>query len=266
MALLGRPGELLRPYIIARKAGQDFPSQIAVWAVERIFDTSATAVVLACALFTAESVKDLDAYDDLRTWSYGLIALVLCGIGLAFLLRRRAVTVAAWLERRLGRRYPQFARALCRRIRAFGAGLNTIHDAPSFFANAAISVIIWLLVALAYFTVIHAYADPDLQQITYAMSIVVMAISVAAGVVQLPVIGGAIQLATIAILQNIFYVGPEVATSCGILLWLVTFMAVVPLGLALAQHEHLSLRKLAQEEKRQEEQLAEESAKRRMLS
>jgi hypothetical protein len=37
------------------------------------------------------------------------------------------------------------------------------------------------------------------------------------------------------------------AASCGILLWLVTFAAVIPLGLVLAHHERLSLRKLSAE-------------------
>jgi len=38
LALLGRPGEFIRPYLIARQAKVSFSSQIAVWTVERIFD------------------------------------------------------------------------------------------------------------------------------------------------------------------------------------------------------------------------------------
>ncbi len=38
LALLGRPGELIRPYLIARQEKLPFSSQLAVWAVERIFD------------------------------------------------------------------------------------------------------------------------------------------------------------------------------------------------------------------------------------
>ena len=265
MALLGRPGELLRPYIIARKTGLGFPSQVAAWTVERIYDTSATAIVLGCALFFATSVKDLDAYKDFRTGGFILIGIVLAGILLAFILRRRGVTVAAVLERRLGRRFPATARAIAHRIRAFGEGLDTVRDFPSFVACVAISVTIWGLVALAYYCVMHAYVDTDLADATYAMSIVIMVVSVAGGVFQLPVVGGGVQLATIAVLNAVFDIEPELATSCGILLWLVTFMAVVPLGLVLARGEHTSLRKLQQEEKTQEQAMADESAKRRAL-
>src|SRR5256885_9748498 len=46
LALLGRPGELIRPYIIARKQGLNVPSQLAVWTVERIFDAGAFGTLL----------------------------------------------------------------------------------------------------------------------------------------------------------------------------------------------------------------------------
>jgi hypothetical protein len=57
----------------------------------------------------------------------------------------------------------------------------------------------------------------------------------------------------IATLSSVFDVPPEMAVSCGILLWLVTFFSVVPLGLVLAHHERLSLRKLSVESHQAEE-------------
>src|SRR5271156_6432144 len=41
LALLGRAGEFIRPYLIARRTDLPFSSQLAVWAVERIFDLGA---------------------------------------------------------------------------------------------------------------------------------------------------------------------------------------------------------------------------------
>ena len=51
LALLGRPGELIRPYLIARRENLSFSSQIAVWAVERIFDIGAFTILLIAAAF-----------------------------------------------------------------------------------------------------------------------------------------------------------------------------------------------------------------------
>jgi hypothetical protein len=70
---------------------------------------------------------------------------------------------------------------------------------------------------------------------------------------QLPAVGGGSQVATIATLSSVFDVPPEMAASCGILLWLVTFAAVVPVGLLLSHHERLSLRKLSEESHHAEE-------------
>src|SRR5687767_12196522 len=36
VALLGRPGEVVRPWLIARKEGVPFTSQIGAWALERV--------------------------------------------------------------------------------------------------------------------------------------------------------------------------------------------------------------------------------------
>src|SRR5229473_3901267 len=46
LALLGRPGEFIRPYLIARKEQLSVSSQIGVWTVERIFDIGAFTVLM----------------------------------------------------------------------------------------------------------------------------------------------------------------------------------------------------------------------------
>jgi hypothetical protein len=63
-------------------------------------------------------------------------------------------------------------------------------------------------------------------------------------------------LATIAALEHIFDVPKELAASCGIMLWLVTFVAVIPVGLLLAHQEQLSFRKLSQESHQEEAEAA----------
>jgi hypothetical protein len=45
----------------------------------------------------------------------------------------------------------------------------------------------------------------------------------------------------------------ELAVSCGIQLWLTTFMSIIPLGLWFAHREHVSLRRLSQESVEEEE-------------
>ena len=75
--------------------------------------------------------------------------------------------------------------------------------------------------------------------------------------IQLPGVGGGSQLATIAVMNKIFGVDNEIAVSCGMLIWVATFMSVIPMGLLLAHREHLSLRAVAAAEEKAEAALAE---------
>jgi uncharacterized membrane protein YbhN (UPF0104 family) len=93
-----------------------------------------------------------------------------------------------------------------------------------------------------------------------------MGFSMVGSIVQLPAVGGGSQLAVISALQVVYGIPPELALSCGILLWLVTFMSCVPVGLTLAHREHLSLRKLSkashEEEAKEAKEATPESASR----
>jgi len=111
---------------------------------------------------------------------------------------------------------------------------------------SAVSVGMWYLIALAYQEVTHSYGVASLE-IPVSQLLILMGSSMVGSMLQLPAVGGGSQMATVATLSSVFDVPPEIALSCGILLWLVTFAAVVPLGLILAHRERLSLRKLSVE-------------------
>lgn len=256
LALFGRPGEFIRPYIVSRRARTTFASQVAVWTVERIFDTSAVAIILAFDLLFADTLRTFPQYESIRAGGITLISLVGFGVLLTFVIWKYGSQIAARLE---ANHQPSHIRhRIAIRIRSFGEGLHTIHDLTSFFALAALSICVWMLIASAYWLVLHSYSDPELTTLTISHAILLMAGSVAGGVLQLPLVGGGSQLATINLLLYLFNVNPdqpELATSCGILLWLVTFMSVAPLGLALARIEHLSLRKITAASVHQQEEM-----------
>jgi len=67
------------------------------------------------------------------------------------------------------------------------------------------------------------------------------------GLVQLPAVGGGAQLATIVAMVRILGIPRELAVSAGILLWLVSFHAVTPIGLVLAHRSRISLRNVSGE-------------------
>ena len=280
LALLGRPGEFIRPYLIARKQSLNMSSQLAVWTVERIFDTGAFALIMAVnILWSADALKrDVPAFREGATQSVfghpvllfsifegvaiGLLAAMAAIAWAAFRVRRNPSGAASFFVRLFGRFAPGFAHGVAKRVQAFGEGLNTVKDVKSFFQLAGISVLIWVIIGFAYMAVTHAYSIHRLSRMTLSSVFLLTAASVVGGVLQLPVVGGGSQLATIGMLRGVFNLPPELAISCGIMLWLVTFMSVIPAGLALAHSEHVSLTKI-EEESLEEEQKAERESEER---
>ncbi|SRR6266536_18398 len=251
ISLLGRLGEMIRPYLIARKMDLSFSSQLAVWTVERIFDFGGFAVLLISAIFFSPSVKALRYYGTFRKGGLLLIAFVAVLAIVAWIISAKGEIVAAWLERGFTGPARGLRHKLAMRVREFRGGLNTIHGFSELVQLVVVSVAMWYVIAVAYHQVILSYGPP-LQSVGLSECFLLIFASMLGSLVQLPGVGGGSQLATISTLQRVFDVRAELAASCGILLWAVTFMSVVPLGLTLAHRERLSLRKLSEESQVQE--------------
>lgn len=255
IALLGRAGEFIRPYLIARRTDLSFSSQLAVWAVERIFDIGSFAFLIVMAIFLPSALPSIphpEYYTRFREAGFALIALVAATTVAAFIIKMKGEAVAQWVEQRFSH-LPKVGHKLGDKVREFGMGLNTIHGGLEMLYLSAVSIGMWYLIALSYHEVTHAYGV-DALEIPVSQLLILMGSSMVGSMLQLPAVGGGSQMATIATLSSVFDVPPELAASCGILLWLVTFAAVVPLGLLLAHHERLSLRKLSEESHKTESQ------------
>jgi hypothetical protein len=250
LALLGRAGEMIRPYIIAKKERLTFTSQVAVWGVERIFDMGAFAVMLA-ASFLSPDLKTLSFYHQQREFSFLLIALIVALIVGMVIVRRSGDRVAQFLHDRLASFAPKLAHHVREKVLSFSHGLETIQDLSSALQLVGVSLFMWVLVAFAYYAVTHAYPG-ELQKLTLPHEVVLMGSSMVGSMLQLPAVGGGSQLATIGMLSAGFHIEHELAVSCGILLWAVTFMSVIPTGLAIARHEHVSIRAVAEAEEKAE--------------
>ena len=326
LALLGRPGEFIRPYLIAKKEDVTVSSQIGVWTVERIFDTGAFAVLMAIDVFFSAKIKANPYVGKFQLAAVVLCVLVAFMALVAVMIRRRGPQVAKFLHGVTSKVSSGLAHHVDQKVRAFGEGLNTVASARSFAKLVVLSLAIWFLIALAYREVTHSYppdpgekiveqgppsvdvetakladlpelagqplgADaveelqpalqakgynlieykgdlwlsrkgkrlkkvgdhPHLSNMDVAHVLLLMGFSMIGSVAQLPAVGGGSQLAVISALQVIYGIPPEAAVSCGILLWLVTFMACIPVGLYFAHRGHLSLRKLSAESHKQEE-------------
>lgn len=275
MALFGRPGEFIRPYLIARKENLNVSSQIAVWTVERIFDMGGFGLIMALnVLWFADTLRRLPGFESgtkksilgfhlttfaLFQFSGVALLLIVAFVGsLAFWIRKNPAKASSFFRGVFGSISPKLGEAAYHRVHAFGEGLNTVKNLKAFFKLSGLSLLIWVVIGFAYVCVTHAYAIHRLSHMTLSSVLLLTAASVMGGILQLPVVGGGSQLATIGTLRGVFHISPEISTSCGIMLWLVTFMSVIPAGLIVAHFERISILRVERESQQEEEQALKE--------
>ena len=166
LALLGRAGEFIRPYLIARRTDLPFSSQLAAWAVERIFDVGAFTVLMVLAIFLPSALPAIphpEYYLRFREGGFLLIGVVVALTIGAIIIRRSGDAVARWVEERFGHLSANFGHKLAQKVREFGAGLDTIHGPLSMLWLTLVSVGMWYIIALAYKEVTHSYGVPALE-------------------------------------------------------------------------------------------------------
>ena len=260
LALLGRPGEMVRPYLIAKKEKLTFSSQVGVWVMERVFDMAAVAVMFVIVAFGGDplwgTLPDQHFANEIHIAAIIFVAVIVVLAAIAIKLRTSGYQIADRLQRRFEPRSAAFAHAMHGRIVSFTDGLQTIRDGASFLQLALLSIGMWVVVAGAYWCITHAYSGV-LAEMGFGSLLVLMVAAMFGSLLQLPGVGGGSQLATINLLSSpkAFGIPPEIATSCGMLIWLCTFMSVIPMGLLLAHRERLSLRVVAEAEEKAEAKL-----------
>ena len=248
VALAGRPGEVVRPLLIARKEQLGIPSQLAAWALERVFDSLTVGGLLGATLifFPPEPISREGAVpwiSHLEVAGIVLLAGALGVVGFLGLLRYRQLfsfRVLTWLLRPLPQRYRNWIRTL---IQNFSAGLGGLDSVASLLACSFFSMLVWGTLLVTYWSVLQALGSP-LEHLNLAAIILVLAAGAVGSLAHLPAVGGGTQVATVLSLTELFAVPLDIASSAAILLWALTFMMVLIPGLPLAAHEGLSWQRL----------------------
>jgi uncharacterized protein (TIRG00374 family) len=248
IGIMGRAGELVRPVLIARKENLPVSSQLAVWLLERALDT---LILLAAVGFAAGQI-DVDslrgAAPELRQWIQTAGHVV--GISTASLLLLLVLlhnyydSSAAWLANRLGFLSTRRQAAIIHSLSVFGQGLHTLRDFGSILLCVLLSVVQWLFIALGYYAVLAS--SPSGPRLSLTENLVFMGMIMAGSIVQIPGVGGGVQITTVLALTEIFGVTVEVASGMALLIWVLTFLAVVPPAVALVAWSGLTWGKLRQ--------------------
>jgi uncharacterized protein (TIRG00374 family) len=249
LAILGRVGELIRPILIARKTGLSFSSQVAVLTVERVFDLGAFGAIFSLNLLLAPQLQSLP-YIQKAGLTIGTLTLVIAGFVAA--VRFAGEQVARLAGHLFAGLSQSFALAAAARIRAFRDGLNVIDSLTDFVLLASLSLVMWGTIAMSYILTLHAF-QPPVSELTAGHVIVLMGFSIAGSALPLPGGSGA-WAGNVFALEQLFRIPPEIASSAGLMVWIVTSMTVIPFGLIVARAGGISLGQVARRSEAIEEE------------
>jgi glycosyltransferase 2 family protein len=245
--LLGRPGEPVRPLLLARKEKLPIAGMFGIYVLERIFDFASMAVIAAIGLLlfkshgpTSKSATALET--AAKTTGSLLFAGVLAAAAFLVYLRLHGT---ALLERRLQgwQQAPGWRLKFAGILLGFARGIQTIRNWSDLALSSFYSVAHWFLVLLVYLWVLHAFGG-KLRTLTLGDAMLVMAFTLVGSAVQVPGIGGGSQAGSIVALTAIFGVEMEPAVATAVVIWLITFAACSLVGVPLLIHEGSSLGKL----------------------
>jgi hypothetical protein len=245
VVLLGRPGELVRPYLISVSAGVPFSSQMAAWLLERMLDLLVVLLLFGFGLAHIPT-HGLALGPGLR-WVLGAGGYLVVSIGAACVLflilfrnfsapiRRRLLSGLSFLPEKHYQRADQM-------LSAFSQGMEATRDPWSLTLLLFYTAVEWAVILGSYYTLFRSFPVTAKFEIT---DVVIFFGFVAFGsIVQIPGIGGGIQVASIVVLTEIYGLPLEAATGLAIFIWIITFVVVVPFGLLCAFHQGVNWSKL----------------------
>ena len=247
ITLFGRAGDFVRPYLIARKEEVPFSSQLAAWVLERIFDLLMASLLLGIALSRVRAAG-LPVGSNLA-WILafgGRIVGCSCLAVLVMLLslrhfaepvRRRLTAAVRFLPESQFRRFEKLITALVK-------GVESTRSDGALVLMFLYSVLEWVLIGACYWSLAQAFVG--VINLTFVDVIILMSFVSFGGVIQIPGVGGGTQVVAILVLTELFRVRLELATGFAVLLWILTFVAIVPVGLGLAVKEGLDWHGLRQ--------------------
>jgi uncharacterized protein (TIRG00374 family) len=247
VVLLGRAGEVVRPYLIAISAGVPFSSQVAAWMLERILDLLAVLLLFGLALAWIPS-RGLALGPALR-WALGAGGYVVAGIGVVCLLllmlfRNFSDSAQARLLSAITFLPENYYKRVERMLKAFSQGLQGTRNTRSLVLLLLYTVLEWALIITAYYALFRSF--PISAQFKITDVVIILGFMAFGSIVQIPGIGGGVQIVSIAVFTEIYGLPVEAAAGLAVFIWIITFVVIVPIGLICAFQEGLTWRKFRQ--------------------
>ena len=125
---------------------------------------------------------------------------------------------------------------------AFVLGVQATKHRAGLFWLFLYTVLEWGLITSCYLALLRSF--PALADLGLTDAFILIGFVAFGSLVQIPGVGGGVQLVSIVVLTELFKQPLEVASGMALIIWIVTFVVIVPIGLLLFVREGLNWRKL----------------------
>jgi len=247
ITLLGRPGEFVRPYLISAKEQVPFSSQLAAWMLERIYDLLVALLVFGFALSQVrqsgiQAGPRLAWVLEAGGWFVAVTALTTLVILL--LIRHYSESMKNRLLAALGFLSPERFAKVERLVTAFVQGVESTRNRKSVLLLTGYTVLEWVVIAACTYCVMKAFGSA--VQFGWIDVLIFLGFGSFGALIQIPGVGGGVQVVSVLILTELFSLPFEVAASVAVTIWIITFVIVVPIGIVFALHEGVHWSRLRQ--------------------
>jgi glycosyltransferase 2 family protein len=175
-------------------------------------------------------------------WFVGALSIAV--LGLLAVFRNYSVTVRRRLLDALAGLPERHFKNADRLITAFVQGVESTRSQKAILLIIWFTVLEWATIALTVFCVMRAFGGAlhfGLLDVLIFLGFVAFG-----AVVQIPGVGGGVQVVSVLVLTELFRVPLEISTSVALVLWFISYVVVVPAGAVLALREGIRWRNLRQ--------------------
>lgn len=241
--LPGRVGEVLRPYLLARREGFDPAAAFATIVLERALDL----ITLLCLFAVSVSVFDPQfTVKDAQTLGAvqfgGLLAggVAVVGLAVAFAMAGHQHRVTAWAAAMTGWLPARVGAMVTRLVAAFGHGFGALRSPRALGPALGWSAAVWLSIAVTTWAMAQAFGLRLAPAGTFAV-LMVLAVGVA---VPTPGAVGAFHEAVRFAMVSLFGADNDTSVAMAVALHALAFLPVSAAAIYFMAREGLSLSRM----------------------
>lgn len=242
---VGRPAELLRPYLLARQLQVPFPSQMGAWMLERIYDLLSILGLAGWALFTIDAAAlppGSPIAEAIRAGGaivFG-VSIAALAVLLAFTFAAKAAT--ARLRDALAILPERFRERASRLVEAFSGALGVSRDPRVLFRIVSWTLVHWLIVGVSFWAIFQSF--PSSSHLGLSESFRFLAILALASAIPIPFLVGGFYLVSLALLTEWLRIPLEDSSGITLAIWALQMGVAIPIGAIAALRSGLNWRKI----------------------